>query len=223
MHGPTEVLGEANARGIETLDGKKITLRTGPLNAVGAWSVCCAPWDMQVIFTYVVNLEWRMMTERSWIMIHPTIWVKALRPLLLVRVRLSELIKRLLAIQPPAIRSTLEEKLQTLEDDWPNTRALVQELVEGSVNSHPGQFLPRCRRSTLCKGNQTLTCSRSAALARRAERPRDYQPGDVRVHARPAHDRGAGGLCGPDGAEGHRGRQVRPERRRRQAAAAGCL
>ena len=72
----------------------------------------------------------------------------------------------------------------------------------------------RCRPLDSCLVRSTDLQDSALRIARCAERPRDHLPGDVRVHARPVHDSGAdsGGVCGPDGAEGHRGRA-------RQAAA----
>jgi len=70
------------------------------------------------------------------------------------------------------------------------------------------QTRARRRRLSTLWSRSTLTPPTQGSASRiapRAERPRDHQPGDVRVHARPAHDpgAGAGGVCGPDGAEGH--------------------
>jgi len=66
-----------------------------------------------------------------------------------------------------------------------------------------GHKAPRCRPPDSCLVRSTDLQGSASRLARRSERPRDHQPGDVRVHARPAHDprAGAGGVFGPDGDE----------------------
>lgn len=132
-HGPVEAVGTRDAKTVLDPSGKPATLYTSAVGAHGGAAVYCAPEDAQMLVQYRVRV-WRKLFETShWTAQSPELYALELKPLLLMRWRLHQVVAAVLLDtehqQGGQAKAIIEARLKELESDWAAMCPVLTDIV----------------------------------------------------------------------------------------------
>ena len=132
-HGPVEAVGTRDAKTVLDPSGKPATLYTSAVSAHGGAAVYCAPEDAQMLVQYRVCV-WRKLFETShWTAQSPELYALELKPLLLMRWRLHQVVAAVLLDtehqQGGQAKAIIEARLKELESDWAAMCPVLTDIV----------------------------------------------------------------------------------------------